>query len=146
MPDIRELKDQATRHFSKGKYPKAVSVYEQLCQLEPKDMQMRVRLGDAYVKCGEPAKAVSAYRVAAETYAREGLLPRAIAVCKLILELEPEHVATQQTLAQLYARKSGVPLDRAAPKRPAAAPARPALRRPEPAAPAPRAAAPAAPQ
>ncbi|MGI5864036.1 MAG: cyclic nucleotide-binding domain-containing protein [Myxococcales bacterium] len=146
MPDIRELKDRATRHFSKGKYEKAVSVYEELCQLEPKDMQVRVRLGDAYVKCDQRAKAVSVYRVAAETYAREGLLPRAIAVCKLILELEPEHVATQQTLAQLYARKSGVSLDGAAPKRPAAAlgtRASAAPRRPEPAAQAPQVAAPA---
>ena len=121
MPDIRELKDQATKLFSKGKYEKAASVYGELCRLEPKDMQMRVRLGDACVKGGDKPGAIEAYRVAAESYAREGFLPRAIAVCKLILEIEPAHVSTQQTLAQLYAKKSGRPVGDAQPAAAAAA-------------------------
>ncbi|HEY3447005.1 MAG TPA: cyclic nucleotide-binding domain-containing protein [Myxococcales bacterium] len=107
MPDVRELKDQASKYFTKGKFEKAAKAYEELCKLEPKDMQMRVRLGDALVKAGEKPSAVSAYRIAAETYAKEGFLPRAIAVCKLILEVDPGHSDTQGVLAQLYARKSG---------------------------------------
>ncbi|MGC4115406.1 MAG: HEAT repeat domain-containing protein [Myxococcales bacterium] len=107
MPDVRELKDQASKLFTKGKFEKAAKAYEELCKLEPKDMQIRVRLGDALVKAGEKPAAVAAYRIAAESYAKEGFLPRAIAVCKLILEVDPSHSDTQGVLAQLYARKSG---------------------------------------
>ncbi|MBI5543880.1 MAG: cyclic nucleotide-binding domain-containing protein [Deltaproteobacteria bacterium] len=107
MPDIRELKDQAAKQFTKGRFEKAAAAYQELCRLEPKDAQLRVRLGDALVKKGDRTGAVTAYRVAAEAYAKDGLLPRAIAVCKLILEVDPEHVDTQNVLAELYARKSG---------------------------------------
>jgi CRP-like cAMP-binding protein len=107
MPDIRELKDQAAKNFTKGKFDKAATAYLELCRLEPKDMQLRVRLGDALVKKGDKPAAVTAYRLAAEAYAKEGFLPRAIAVCKLILEIDPSHLDTQNVLAQLYAKKSG---------------------------------------
>jgi CRP-like cAMP-binding protein len=107
MADIRELKDKAAKQFSKGKFEKAARAYEQLCALEPRDVQMRVRLGDALVKNGEKETAVKAYQIAAESYAREGFLPRAIAVCKLILEVDPGHESTQEILANLYARRTG---------------------------------------
>ncbi len=137
--DIRELKDQAAKHFAKGKFDKAASAYSELCKLEPKDAQLRVRLGDALVKAGNKEAAVGAYKFAAESYARDGFLPRAIAVCKLILEVDPKHVATQETLAQLYAKRTGPPAKPAAAAPAAAAPA------PAKASPAPAAAAPPAP-
>ena len=104
--DVRKLKDKASELFAKGKFAKAAETYEDLVRAEPKDQQLRVRLGDAYAKVGDKARAVAAYQIAAETYAREGFLPRAIAVCKLILEIEPKHDATQKVLADLYARKT----------------------------------------
>ncbi len=126
MADVRELKDQAAKLFSKGRFDKAAAAYEQLVKLEPRDTQMKVRLGDAWLKAGEKGRAVASYKVAAETYAREGFLPRAIAVCKLILDVEPSHVETQNVLAQLYAKRSGRPVESSAPARPA--PAAPAAR------------------
>src|SRR5262249_7205172 len=43
----------------------------------------------------------------AHVFAEDGLLLKAIAACKTILELEPSHTATQQMLADLYAKKTG---------------------------------------
>jgi CRP-like cAMP-binding protein len=66
-----------------------------------------VRLGDAWVKVGDSARAISSYQAAAEGFAREGFLPRAIAASKLILELDASHQGVQQMLANLYARRGG---------------------------------------
>jgi CRP-like cAMP-binding protein len=112
--EVRKLRDKATEAFAKGRFSKAAEFYEDYCKAEPKDFQARLRLGDAWAKAGQKDRAISAYQFAAQGFAREGFLPRAIAASKLILELDPKHRGVQQMLADLYARKSaggnGVPL------------------------------------
>lgn len=105
--DARELKEKASQLFTKGKFAKAAEAYEAFCKADPKDMQSRLRMGDAWSKAGNKPKAVQAYQFAAEGFAKEGFLPRAIAASKLVLELEPSHQGVQQMLADLYARKTG---------------------------------------
>ncbi len=104
--DLRKIKDKATEAFAKGRFAKAAELYEEYCKGDPKDLQARLRMGDAFAKSGQKEKAVLAYKSAAEGYAREGFLPRAIAASKLILEIDPTHKGVQQMLADLYARKS----------------------------------------
>lgn len=103
----RELRDKANEALTKGRFSRAAELFEEYCQLDPKDYQARVRLGDAWVKVGNNARAITAYQAAAEGFAREGFLPRAIAASKLILELDSSHQGVQQMLAGLYARKGG---------------------------------------
>jgi CRP-like cAMP-binding protein len=100
-----QLRDKANEALTKGHFSRAAELFEEYCQLDPKDYQARVRLGDAWVKVGDSARAISAYHAAAEGLAREGFLPRAIAASKLILELDPSHQGVQQMLANLYARR-----------------------------------------
>ncbi len=150
--DARKLKERATEAFAKGKFLKAAEAYAEYCAADPKDAQARLRMGDAWNKAGQKPKAIAAYQGAAETFAKDGFLPRAIAASKLILELDPAHKGVQQMLADLYARKSGgTP---AAPKPPAGAAAMAAVvaameqkaEAPPPAPPAPVEAAPEAPK
>ena len=61
-------------------------------------------MGDAWLKAGQKEKAIDAYHVAAESYAKDGFLPRAIAASKLILEIDPAHKKVQLMLASLYAK------------------------------------------
>jgi len=103
--ESRQLKDKAAEAFSKGRFSRAAELYEDFCRLEPKDHQSRLRTGDAWAKAGERERAISAYQSAAEGFAKEGFLPRAIAASKLILELDPGHSGVQQMLADLYARR-----------------------------------------
>ncbi|ATB48153.1 cyclic nucleotide-binding domain-containing protein [Corallococcus macrosporus] len=103
--ELRKLKDKATEAFTKGRFSKAAELYEDYCRAEPKDHQSRLRSGDAWVKAGQKDRAISAYQAAAEGFARDGFLPRAIAASKLILELDPAHRGVQQMLADLYARR-----------------------------------------
>lgn len=126
--DVRELKDKASQLFTKGKFAKAAEAYEQLCKADPKDHQARLRMGDAWAKAGQKERAASAYVAAAEGFAKEGFLPRAIAASKLVLELDPSHKGVQQMLADLYARKTGAGRSTA----PKDAPAAPAPKKTEP--------------
>jgi CRP-like cAMP-binding protein len=104
--ELRKLKDKATEAFTKGRFSKAAEFYEEYCRADPKDHQSRLRTGDAWAKAGQRDRAIAAYQAAAEGFAREGFLPRAIAASKLILELDPEHRGVQQMLADLYARRA----------------------------------------
>ncbi len=52
-------------------------------------------------------EAIGAYTRVAEVYAADGLLLKAIAACKLIMEIDSGHTATQKMLADLYAKKTG---------------------------------------
>jgi CRP-like cAMP-binding protein len=107
MADVRKLKEKATEAFTKGKFAKAAEAYGEYCKADPKDLQARLRMGDAWAKSGKKEKAIEAYVWAAEGFAKEGFLPRAIAASKLILELDPSHNGVQKMLADLYARKTG---------------------------------------
>ncbi|MBZ4417329.1 cyclic nucleotide-binding domain-containing protein [Myxococcus sp. RHSTA-1-4] len=104
--ELRKLKDKATEAFTKGRFSKAAELYEEYCRADPKDHQSRLRTGDAWAKAGQRERAVAAYQAAAEGFAKEGFLPRAIAASKLILELDPAHRGVQQMLADLYARRA----------------------------------------
>jgi CRP-like cAMP-binding protein len=117
--ELRKLRDKATEAFAKGRFSKAAEFYEEYCKSEPKDYQARLRMGDAWAKAGQRDRAISSYQFAAEGFAREGFLPRAIAASKLILELDPAHRGVQQVLADLYARKNS---GDTAPQRPRTAP------------------------
>ncbi len=107
MPDIRKLKDRAAELMTKRRFDKAAESYAKLCQLEPSDLGLRQRLGDAQRLAGRKRDAVLTYQSVADRFAREGLLLKAIAVNKVILELDPSHTATQETLALLYAQRQG---------------------------------------
>lgn len=113
--EARKLKEKATETFAKGKFAKAAELYQEYCEADPKDLQARLRMGDAWAKAGNKERAIGAYKTAAEAYARDGFLPRAIAASKLIMELDPSHQGVQKMLADLYARR-GTPGD-ARPKR-----------------------------
>ena len=107
--ELHELKEKAAAAFAKGKFTKAAELYSEYCQKDPRDLQARVRMGDAWARGGKTEKAIGAYQLAAEGFAKEGFLPRAIAASKLILELDPSHKAVQQMLADLYAQRN-IPL------------------------------------
>ncbi|ATB33954.1 cyclic nucleotide-binding domain-containing protein [Melittangium boletus] len=98
----RQLKDKAHEALAKGRFDRAAELFEEYCALEPLDFQSRLRLGDTWAQAGEHARAISAYEAAAEGFAREGLLPRAIATGKRLLALEPSHQGVQRMLASLY--------------------------------------------
>jgi CRP-like cAMP-binding protein len=105
MADLRKLKDKAAELVSKGKFEKAASVYREVVEADAKDVATRQKLAEALRRAGEIPDAIEEYKQVADRFARDGLLIKAIAICKTILELDPEHGETQQALADLYSRR-----------------------------------------
>ncbi len=109
--DLRALKDQAAKDIEKRRYDKAAELYVRIAAQEA-DPDWLQRAGEAFRRAGNKARAIAALTVAADGYARGGFLLKAIAVNKSILQIDPQHTATQAMLAELYARRDGVAPDR----------------------------------
>jgi CRP-like cAMP-binding protein len=103
--DPRKLKDQAAKAVEKRNYDKAAELYLQIAQLEPDDADWRQRAGEALRKTDDHAAAAAQFVLAAEGYAKAGFLLKAIAVCKVVLQIDPRHDATQHMLTSLYAQR-----------------------------------------
>jgi len=106
MVDLRALKDQAADLAARGKLDRAVEAYRKVLAADRGDAGSRQRLADALRRADRVEEAVGEYASAAERYARDGQLAKAIAICKTILELEPGHATTQAALAELYSART----------------------------------------
>lgn len=104
---LRKLKDEAAKLVQKGKQDKAIGVFQKILEIDPRDITAGMKCGDLLRKTGEGQAAIDCYARVVDEYAVDGLLLKAIAVCKLILEIDPEHRHTQRSLADLYAKKTG---------------------------------------
>lgn len=104
---LRKYKDKAADLIEKGKYEKALSIYKDILEAYPNDTVIMLKIGDLCKKMKLLPEAVAVYSTAAEYHARSGRLLQAIAVCRLILEIDDSHSATQKKLASLYAQKYG---------------------------------------
>jgi cAMP-dependent protein kinase regulator len=87
-----------------GKYEKELKDLQQKVAQEPKNLRLRVRIGDVLEKLGKRTEAIEAYRGAAEEYARSGMLIQAIALNKILLRLDPAQSKIHNQLAELYAQ------------------------------------------
>lgn len=130
MADLRALKDKAAELTAKGKLQKAAQTYRAILESDRRDVASRQKLAELHRKLGDDEGAVAEYRRVADAYARDGLLIKAVAVCKVVLEIDPGHQETQRTLADLYARRQSAPASAssirgAVPRIPPAPPARP---------------------
>jgi CRP-like cAMP-binding protein len=106
MADLRALKDKAADLAARGKLDKAAESYRSVLQADPRDTATRQRFAEVLRRAARLDEAVDAYAVVAEEYATQGLLAKAIGICKTLLELEPEHHETQARLAELYAARA----------------------------------------
>ncbi|MEL6760632.1 MAG: cyclic nucleotide-binding domain-containing protein [Myxococcota bacterium] len=104
---LRKLKDEAAKLTQKGKLDRALEVYQSILEQDPEDLTAQLKCGDLLRKLERDDEAIAAYTKVAEFYAADGLLLKAIAACKLILEIDNDHTATQMMLADLYAKKTG---------------------------------------
>ncbi len=101
----RKLKDRASKLYAEGKLKEALKVYEEIVAQDPSELQCRIKIGDLYRKLGNGPAAVKAYSPVARAYAEDGLLLKSIAVCKMILSVDPRHTITQDMLADLYSKR-----------------------------------------
>jgi len=99
--DPHQLREEAASAVARGKLDIALALYGELEQLEPSAAAWPKRVGETHRRMGDAAAAVSSFERAVDKYVADGLLVQAIAVCKLILQIDPAHASTAERLASL---------------------------------------------
>ncbi|MGE0868397.1 MAG: cyclic nucleotide-binding domain-containing protein [Kofleriaceae bacterium] len=99
--DTRALREEAAAATAAGKFKRALAAYLELERLEPRDPQWSKRAGETYRRLNNNRMAIEAYSRSAERYAQGGFLVQAIAVCKLILQIDPHHADALRRVAQM---------------------------------------------
>jgi len=121
MADLRKLKNEALDASGKGNWRKAAWCYANLEKDEPAEPGWSLKLGESLRKLRNDGEAVKALTRAVHAYGKNGLTLKAIAVCKLILAVDPRHAHTQELLDSFYAAQRaptepGVPLPKRTPQ------------------------------
>lgn len=102
-------KDRAERLFAKGRYREALEAYERIESCGEKDPRVYLRIGDIERKLEDTVSAIAYYRKASESFIRLGFIVKAVAVCKMIINLNPSEEDAQRRLAELHAMNTGAP-------------------------------------
>jgi CRP-like cAMP-binding protein len=102
--DGRALREEAAAAVAAGKHKRALAAYLELERLEANDAQWAKRAGETYRRLGNNTNAIEAFERSAERYAQNGFLVQAIAVCKVILQIDPNHADTFRRLAEMNER------------------------------------------
>ncbi len=99
--DARALREEASQAAAAGKHKRALAAYLELERLEPQDAGWAKRAGETYKKLGNLNHAVAAFNRSVDRYAQNGFLVQAIAVCKMILQIDPNHAETIRRLGEM---------------------------------------------
>lgn len=133
---IRKAKDHGMELLAKGKLKPALEQFQQVIAKAPTELVARQKVAEILVKLGRGKEAVPHYEALSDAYARGGQFFKAIALCKVILQLDPAHSSTQDNLTKLYSATRqptrGLPPPRDGAPAPAAAPVLPTVARPSP--------------
>ncbi len=99
------LFDIAQKYIKKGQHKKAIKEYRKILDRDPKNIRVRLKLGDLYLKNGHKDKAIDEYMKVAQQYENDDLNFRATAIYKKILYLDQRLIDVYHKLANLYLRE-----------------------------------------
>lgn len=102
---LRRAKDRGTELLAEGKLEAALAAFQEVVKAAPGEPLHRQKVAEVLQRLGRTTEAIAEYEEAAEMWARTGWLLRAIALCKVILQLDPGHTRTQSLLATLHTRR-----------------------------------------
>ncbi len=105
LKNLQRTIDKAELYYTKGKYQTALDTYEEIRQHGYSTPKIFLRLGDISRKLGDFTIAIEDYKSAVKAYARRGFIVKSIAVCKVILNIDPSLVDIENNLASLYLQK-----------------------------------------
>ncbi|HEY6039934.1 MAG TPA: tetratricopeptide repeat protein, partial [Kofleriaceae bacterium] len=89
-----------------GFYLKAVAVYKQILKLDPRLVDVILKLAELYRRLGLMSDAMQHYESVAAHFHREGNTKDALDTVKKLVDLDPENIATRIKLAELYSKEN----------------------------------------
>lgn len=109
----KDAKGEATDTYMKvakfysdqGFYLKAVAVYKQILKVDPRLVEVNLKLAELYRQLGLLSDAMQHFEMVAAFFHREGKTREALATLRQLVDLDPENVATRIKLAELYSKE-----------------------------------------
>ncbi|MFO0709969.1 MAG: cyclic nucleotide-binding domain-containing protein [Sandaracinus sp.] len=102
MQTIAELWALAEERVRKGDVPGALHAYAAVVQLQPTNLDARMRVGDVLLAMGHAQSAAVVWTALAKLAANGGYPLRALVALKLLSALEPQLAALMGSLGDLY--------------------------------------------
>ncbi|MEZ4362861.1 MAG: tetratricopeptide repeat protein [Kofleriaceae bacterium] len=87
-----------------GFFLKAVAVYKQILKLDPRLVDVNLKLAELYRQLGLMSDAMQHFEAVAAHFHREGNTRDALATVQKLVDLDPENIATRIKLAELYSK------------------------------------------
>jgi tetratricopeptide (TPR) repeat protein len=100
----------AESYSEQGFFLKAVAVYKQILKLVPDRIEVNQRLAQLYQQLGLVGDATQQYQVVVNYFDKVGNAKESLAALRKMVELDPDNIASQVKLGELYARE-GLILD-----------------------------------
>ena len=102
MPiDRQAAVKKAEKLLTQGRLDEAIQEYVRLIEDQPGDVGAMNTLGDLYVRAGDVERAINQFVRTADDLLTEGFLPKAAALYKKALRLQPDHEHTLSQLAEI---------------------------------------------
>lgn len=100
-----KILDRAQKFIQKGALDKALIEYKAASDVDPRDISIRLRIGDLYVKMNKRSEAIKEYTEVAKANSQRGFYLKAIAVYKQVLKLDESSLEVHYKLAELYTKQ-----------------------------------------
>ena len=86
----RKILQSAQKHLQKGALDRALKEYKTLVEADPRDANVRLKVGDIYLRQGKTDEAVAAYLKVAQQFMKDGFDAKAVALYKQIGKIDPK--------------------------------------------------------
>ncbi len=96
----------ARYYQDQGFFLKAVAVYKQILKLDPRLVEVNLKLAELYRQLGLLSDAMQHFESVAAHFHREGKTKEALATVRQLVDLDPENIATRIKLAELYSKEA----------------------------------------
>ncbi len=106
---VKRLKSDADRHFAGGRLGEALKVYTFLKEFGKSDPSIYQRIAEISQKNGDMEEAVEHYKLAIFSYGDNGMIVKAISLCKKLVEIDPAHSDIKKQLSSIYTKNFSVP-------------------------------------
>lgn len=100
----RKILESAQKHLQKGALDKALEDYQTLLKADPKDSNVRLKVGDLQLKLGRAQDALDCYMRVAQQFTSEGFDAKAVALYKQVSKLDEKRFEVHAQLGELYHR------------------------------------------
>lgn len=95
----------ARYYHDQGFFNKAIAVYERILKIDPRLVDINLKLAELYRQSGLISDAMQHFESVAAHFHREGNTKEALATVKKLVDLDPENIATRIKLAELYSKE-----------------------------------------